>query len=248
MDTFDYSQSPYPIRPDIRKAHQTYWQRLAQPGSWWTGAQRVAIAAESRQSLTCTFCTERKQALSPYQFPGGHETTQDLLDDIAIDAIHRIITDQTRIAAHYIEQNAAQGLTKNAYVELVGIVVAMFSIDEFHRGLGIPLEPLPIPDSGEPSHYQPEILSDDIGFVPTVPPQGAIGAEADLWSDGRTANVVRALTLVPNALRDWRMLSDAQYISFASMGNFVGDPNRSINRMQTELIAGRVSAINECFY
>ena len=120
MDTFDYSQSPYPIRPDIRKAHQTYWQRLAQPGSWWTGPQRVAIAAESRQALTCTFCTERKQALSPYQFPGRHETTQDLLDDIAIDAIHRIITDQTRIAAHYIEQNAAQGLTKNAYVELVG--------------------------------------------------------------------------------------------------------------------------------
>lgn len=248
MDTFDYSQSPYPIRPDIRKAHQTYWQRLAQPGSWWTGAQRVAIAAESRQASHCTFCKERKQALSPYQFPGTHEATQDLLDDITVDAIHRIITDQTRIAAHYIERNVTEGLTKNAYVELVGIVVAMFSIDEFHRGLGLPLEPLPAPEPGQPTHYQPEMLSEDIGFVPTVPPQGAIGAETDLWSDGRTANVVRALTLVPDALRDWRMLSDAQYISFASMGNFVGDPNRSINRMQTELIAGRVSAINECFY
>jgi AhpD family alkylhydroperoxidase len=32
------------------------------------------------------------------------------------------------------------------------------------------------------------------------------------------------------------------------MTNFVKDDNRSINRMQMELIAGRVSAINECFY
>jgi hypothetical protein len=248
METFDYSDSPYPIRSDIRKAHQEYWQRLSKPGSWWNGEQRIAIAAESRQASHCTYCVERKQALSPYQFEGQHETCQRVLDDNAVDAIHRIITDQTRITAHYVEQNAAAGLSKNAYVELVGIVVAMFSIDEFHRALGLPLEPLPAFETGEPSHYQPEVLSDDIGFVATVPPQGAVGAEADLWSDGRTANVVRALTLVPDALRDWRMLSDAQYISFASMGNFVGDPNRSINRMQTELIAGRVSAINECFY
>ena len=248
MDTFDYSQSPYPIRPDIRKAHQTFWQRLAEPGSWWNGAQRVAIAAESRQALTCDYCAARKQALSHYQFAGQHDTTQNLLDELAVDAIHRIITDQTRIAAHYVEQNAAAGLSKNAYVELVGIVVAMFSIDEFHRGLGLPLEPLPTPEPGEPTHYEPEILSEDIGFVPTIPAEGAVGAESDLWTDGRTANVVRALTLVPDALRDWRMLGDAQYISFASMADFVGDPNRSINRMQTELIAGRVSAINECFY
>ncbi|MCR9262113.1 MAG: hypothetical protein NXH95_20550 [Pseudomonadaceae bacterium] len=248
METFDYSDSPYPIRSDIRKAHQEYWQRLRKPGSWWNGAQRVAIAAESRQAFHCAYCVERKQALSPYQVAGQHETTQSVLDPIAVDAIHRIITDQTRITARYIEQNDAAGLSKNAYVELTGIVVAMFSIDEFHRALGLPLEPLPAFETGEPSQYQPEILSDDIGFVPTVPPEGAVGAEADLWSDGRTANVVRALTLVPDALRDWRMLSDAQYISFASMANFVGDPNRSINRMQTELIAGRVSAINECFY
>ncbi|MFT7128584.1 MAG: hypothetical protein ACI89U_000691 [Gammaproteobacteria bacterium] len=32
------------------------------------------------------------------------------------------------------------------------------------------------------------------------------------------------------------------------MGNFVKQDDRSLNRMQMELIAGRVSAINECFY
>jgi len=32
------------------------------------------------------------------------------------------------------------------------------------------------------------------------------------------------------------------------MANFDSPENRSINRMQIELVAGRVSAVNECFY
>ena len=92
------------------------------------------------------------------------------------------------------------------------------------------------------------MLSEDIGHVPTVPPDGAIGKEADLWPPMRTANVVRALSLVPNALRDWRAIASAQYLSFAGMQNFVQDEARSLTRMQMELIAGRVSAVNECFY
>lgn len=69
-----------------------------------------------------------------------------------------------------------------------------------------------------------------------------------MWPSGRTANVVRALTLVPDALRDWRELAGAQYLSFEAMANFVKDEARAINRMQIELVAGRVSSINECFY
>ena len=92
------------------------------------------------------------------------------------------------------------------------------------------------------------MLRQDIGFVPTVPPDGSVGNESDLWPPGRTANVVRALSAVPNAVRDWRALGAAQYLSFAGMQNFVQGGNRAINRMQTELVAGRVSAVNECFY
>lgn len=247
MTAFSYSDSPYPIRSDIGTAHREFWQRLSQPGAWWTGAERVAIAAESRAALDCDFCKARKAALSPYNFPGTHSAVTDL-PELVVDAVHRIITDQTRITRNYVETNAETGLSKAHYVELVGIVVAVFSIDEFHRALDLPLEPLPGPQAGEPSGYMPENLAEDIGFVPTVPADGAVGNEADLWPTDRTANVVRALTLVPDALRDWRSLGGAQYLSFEGMQNFVQDPGRSINRMQTELIAGRVSAVNECFY
>lgn len=247
MTHFDYRNAPYQIRADIAEAHRAYWQRLGHAGSWWTGAQRIAIAQETRNALTCAFCAERKQALSPYGVAGQHEHSGSL-PDRATDAVHRIITDQGRITRAYVDDNAANGLSKEAYVELVGVVVAVFSIDEFHRALGIPVEPLPSAQAGEPDHYKPAVLTEDMGFVPTIPTDGAIGNEADLWQDGWAPNVLRALTLVPDALRGWRDLAGAQYLSFAGMKNMVKDEARTINRMQMELVAGRVSAVNECFY
>jgi hypothetical protein len=244
---FDYADSPYPIRADIPLAHRAYWQKLAAPGSWWSGAERVAIARETRNALDCEYCQQRKSALSPYTFEGEHQHS-DGLPVLAVDAVHRIITDQCRITQSYVDDNALQGLSKAAYVELVGIAVAVFSVDEFHRALGVEVEALPDPTSGEISRYTPAMLSEDVGFVPTVPAEGSVGQEADLWPTGRSANVLRALTLVPDAMRDWRELGSAQYLSFEAMGNFGQDETRSINRMQIELIAGRVSSINECFY
>lgn len=247
MNHFEYSSSPFPIRADIPAAHRHFWSRLARPGSWWNGQERVAIAQESRNAVSCPFCRSRKAALSPNAVAGEHQSSGGL-PDAAVDAVHRVITDQSRITRSYIVANVDAGLSKEAYVELVGIVVAIFSIDEFHRALGLELEALPTPEPGEIKRYRPQELSEDIGFVPTVPRDGNIGNEADLWPAGRAANVVRALTLVPDALRDWRALASAQYLSFQRMGNFVKDEDRALDRKQMELIAGRVSSINECFY
>ncbi|MFT5560856.1 MAG: hypothetical protein ACJAXW_003213 [Candidatus Azotimanducaceae bacterium] len=241
---FDYGSS---VRTDIGDAHKIYWQTLTKPGNWFTSAQRIAIAAASREAIDCVFCAARKTALSPYTMKGEHDSQVDL-PPLVLDAVHRIITDQTRITKHYIDSNEQDGLSKPAYVELVGVVVAMFSIDEFHRAMGLPLEVLPESGAGEPDHYQPKQAVIGTGFVPMISPEGTTGQEADLWRRGRTANVVRALSLVPNAVRDWVALSNAQYLSFEGMSNFTQPEGRSINRMQIELVAGRVSAINECFY
>ena len=246
MSYFNYENIPYPIRLDIPVAYRSYWDKLSMPGTWWSGAERVWIAEESRIALECGFCSERKNALSPYGFEGEHTTAGKLPMNV-VDIVHRIVTDQNRITQTYIDNNAAQGISKGAYVELVGIVVAVISIDEFHRALGLPVETLPEPKAGDPSRYEPEHLVDDMGFVPTVPPEGAVGDEADLWADF-APNVVRALTLVPNALREWREIASAQYIALEKMATYFKDDSRSINRLQMELVAGRVSAVNECFY
>jgi len=244
---FDYRGASLTIRPDIAAAHQQYWAALARAGSWWTGRERVAIAAEVRAATQCTFCRARKTSLSPYTTAGEHDAASTL-DPRAIDAVHRIVTDQDRITRRWIDDNAARGLSREAYVELAGIVVAVFSIDEFHRALGLDPEPLPTPVDGQPTRYRPANTDETTGFVPMVSRDTPAANEADLWQPGRGANVVRALSLVPDAVREWRALGDAQYLSFAEMANFDQPANRAINRMQIELVAGRVSAINQCFY
>tara|TARA_E500000331_G_scaffold172180_1_gene166504 strand:- start:1239 stop:1991 length:753 start_codon:yes stop_codon:yes gene_type:complete len=244
---FDYTDSPYVIRNDFGLRHREYWEHLASPGSWWTGEQRIAIAQESRNARNCDFCRERKQALSPYTMKGTHDQA-GTLSEVAVDAVHRVVTDQDRITQSYVDDLAQNGVSDAAYVELVGVIVAVLSIDEFHRALGLPLEDLPNAIPGEPDRYRPTQAVKDIGFVPTLPRDGATGNEADLWSNGGTANVLRALTLVPDALRHWRALARVQYLSLEGMANFGKAADRSINRMQMELVAGRVSAINQCFY
>lgn len=248
MAYFEFENSPYPIRDDLKEAYRHQWNVLARPGNWWTGAERVAIAQEVRNAVRCSYCEERKLALSPYNFPGEHQHSNNLYPQ-AVDAVHRIITDQGRITQTWIEENVPRGLSVEKYVELLGLTVIVFSIDEFNRALGLPLEPLPEPEAGEPDHYRPQQAAEGTGFVPMLPVKGgAIGEESDLWTDGRGPNVIRAMSLVPEAVRNWRDLAAAQYLSFQGMSNFSGPTGRSLNRMQMEIVAGRVSAINECFY
>jgi alkylhydroperoxidase family enzyme len=247
MSHFTYADSPYPVRRGLKDAHRNYWGALAGPGTWFSGAQRVAIAAEVRSALTCPFCAERKVALSPSAVTGEHQS-DTALEPRMVDAVHRVITDQSRITQAFIDDIASAGFTEEQYVELVGIAVTVLSIDEFNRALGIPLEPLPVPQGGEPSHYRPGQAQRGTGFVAMIPADGATGEESDLWPRGRTANVLRALSLVPNAVREWMAVGAEQYLSMRGMARFSEIPGRSINRMQIELVAGRVSSHNECFY
>ena len=43
-----YSDSRYPVRDDLAAVHASQLDRLAEAGTWGTGVQRLAIAAETR--------------------------------------------------------------------------------------------------------------------------------------------------------------------------------------------------------
>ena len=121
MPNFTYTDSPYPVRQGLQDAHRNYWQALARPGTWFSGAQRVAIAAEVRNALDCPFCAERKTALSPNAVQGEHRSGTTL-DSRVIDAVHRVITDQSRITQTFVDDNAAAGLSQEQYVEHVTLL------------------------------------------------------------------------------------------------------------------------------
>lgn len=249
MTAFTFSNSPFPIRDDLKAVYRDFWRKLANAGSWWNGAERVAIAEEVRRATQCAYCAARKNALSPFNFPGEHTAADDSpLDARTIDAVHRVVTDQTRITNTFIQDNAANGLSEGQYVELVGVAVCAFSIDEFCRALGLPLEPLPEPREGEPSGYVPSGLESETAMVAVIGFDQAGPAESGLWPPGRTANVVRALSQVPDAVRDWSDISDVQYLPLIKIIDPSSDTNRALDRMQMEIVAGRVSSHNECFY
>ena len=54
------------------------------------------------------------------------------------------------------------------------------------------------------------------------------------------------MSLVPDAVRDLRILAHVQYLGLDESMDFA--QGRTLGREQMELLAGRVSAINDCFY
>src|SRR5437870_13528526 len=73
MQDISYSAALVPVRDDFAAAHTRFWKRLASPGAWWTGPERVAIAAEVRQARYCILCQARREALTPAAVEGQHD-------------------------------------------------------------------------------------------------------------------------------------------------------------------------------
>ncbi len=244
---FDYQHSHYPIPDRIPPAHRDAWVQLAKPGMWWTGAERVEIAQETRDAEDCELCATRRDALSAASVAGEHTATTDLPAP-AIEAIHKIVTDPGRLSRDWLDGLLATGLTDASYVEIVGVSTIVLSIDDVHRGLALDLEPLPSPEPGEPERRRPSGATDEGAWVHTVPATALDLEDVDIYGDRPfAANVIRALSLVPPAVRALEAAHDAHYLSFAEMQQFEGF-DRTLSRAQIEFVAARVSALNECFY
>lgn len=244
-DPISYESAGVSVREDLAAAHQQAFDRLSGPGAWWTGAERIAIAAEVRNAAVCPLCRDRKLALSASAVDGKHATLGDL-GPAAVEVIHRVTTDPGRLSKSWFDSVISQGLSHGEYVEIISIVVVIVTIDSFCYAIGVAQNPLPDPVEGEPSHYRPEGLVDDVAWVPVLDPDRVAAAESDLFPGSRTGNVIRALSLIPDVVRDLRPLSAAHYMNLDDMLDF--SKGLSIDRMQVEFIAGRVSALNECFY
>ncbi len=246
MNELSYGAAAVPVRDDFAAAHSRFWQRLSTPGAWWTSAERIAIAAEVRNAWQCMLCQARKEALSPNAVQGEHDHL-GALPDAAVDVIHRVVTDPGRLSKPWFDGIMAAGLSETQYVEIIGTLVALVSIDSFCRGIGMPLHPLPEPQPGGPSQYVPTPTVAGEAWVPMLSADHASGAETDLFDMRPAANVIRAMSLVPDEIRTLKDLSTAHYLKNSQ----VRDPKASrgpLSRAQMELIAGRVSVLRECFY
>ena len=227
---FEYDGVDLPIRENTISSQRMSWEMVAAPGRWWTGAERVEIARIGR-------------AARDFESAGSEQ-----LPEAAVYAIQKLVVDNANLNREFYEAViAAAGMSADRYVELVAVVVHSLSIDEFHRALGLDLEPLPEPIPGEPTRQRPAEAEQKYSWPPIVPRTGLNAGDEMLygpWEWG--ANVISALSLIPENVRWLHDLSEGHYLSFAEMR--MPDPLRAISRSQIELIAARVSALNECFY
>jgi hypothetical protein len=241
-----YSGFGAPVRQDLRETHRKLLDSLRRPGSWLTGTERLALAEESRNALSCPLCRERKSALSPEHAEGEHARCTDLPANL-VEVAHRIRTDSGRLSNRWFQNVLASGLDVEVYVEAVGIVSLLAGADAFCRAIGVPPFLLPEAAAGEPSRHRPAGTREGVAWVPMLMPEDATGEEADLYPEiPFVPNIARSLSLVPDharLLQDWVA---SHYVKLADLQNpTIG---RDLDRMQIELVAARVSALNECFY
>ena len=116
--------------------------------------------------------------------------------------------------------------------------------------LGFPLHKLPEPLAGEPSYYRADNLIEDGdgAWIPMLPKTVDSGPDSDIWQGTLAGNVVRAMSLVPDEVRSLMDLLAVHYIELSQVPNWESSPRGTLSRIQTELIATRLSGINGCFY
>lgn len=249
MSAFSYPDSPDPIRADLAEAYRWAWAHIAASGTWLSGAERVAVAEETRRARRCGLCRERKAALSPFAVDGEHDHSGALPAPM-IDAVHRVTTDASRLSRAWYSSLLADGLSAEQYVEALGVTVLTISIDEFHHAMGLAPEPLPEPAAGEPSRATVPRTEIDEVWVPVMDVRKASREQRALLGTPpgvpKVPNVIRALSLVPEQVNAWVQVANAQYLSPDKMLGF--ETGRAIDRAQMELVAGRTSSLNECFY
>ena len=245
MPSISYDSAPFPVREDLASAHRRAWDRLGSPGTWLDGATRIMVAEEARHARGCDLCARRKAALSPYSIEGHHDDLGRLPDQW-VEVIHRVVSDPGRLTQSWYRNMIAGGLAETEYVEIVSVIAHVTAIDTFARGLGIPLQPLPSPKQGEPSRYRPAEARVTDAWVPTIVWSEAGVNEADYFV-GPSANIRRALTLVPDEARSFFNIATHQYLPGPAMRDFTKE-YRAITHAQIELLAARVSALNQCTY
>ncbi len=227
-----------PIPKALDDAFAKEWSFLAAPGTWFSGGERVEIAAEARRAMTESLSDDRRgaQAVSgepsasrPERMAG--EPAGEGLPPALRDVVDMVASSSPLIDADWVAGLDERNVTLPAYAEIIGIASRMSAVDFFHRALGLPLPPLPEPQAGEPTLLPPPTdLIVGKSFLPMVPP----------------VSIPQTISLVPPETQAWQALSDATYMTFDEMGD--PDLSRSLHRTQIELVAARTSQVNECFY
>ena len=139
---------------DYQRLLDQQYARLAAPGTWWNGAERVAIVATMRRTQQ-----------------GEFEIAECLGEDVS-GFVHKVSVSAFDIDENYVKAAGAI-MTPLQVVELTALVAQFSALDTFLYGAGFTLRELPVPISGEPTQLEVKGAKLMRGWFPT---RGTAGA------------------------------------------------------------------------
>ena len=229
-ETFNYAgeseetwgpQAAY-VRHDIVHAHRQTWKAIASAGSFWSDVDRLEIAKQARAARS-----QRSDLPFNRSYPDSR------LNRDTLETVRKVAADAGKIDRLWAKKQIAS-IGDGPYAELVAIVASVSAVDAFSEALGRPREMLPKATGGSCSGVKSDNATDIGGYLPMVDP----------W-DG--PNVSRALSLVPAANALFMQNVSSMYVGRGGgFNDMVWDG--PLSRPQVELLAERVSSVNECFY
>ena len=223
------------LTEELKTAHETAWNKIAGPGDFFSGEERLEMIRAARDADDCELTRARKNAISPFAVNGEY-VGDYLLDSNTIDVIRRIASDPGRLTKAWFDQVIANGLAPEEYVEVVGVVTTSIIIDTLHQALGLAQPLLPQAREGNPRKV---LNSGAIEIGAWLPVLDVPSQTADHGLP-KVPNIARSLGLVPGALQ----LFFGTFSPHYSLSNI----QSSLSQDQAEFVASRVSAMNECFY
>lgn len=222
MNSFAYADDDLQVRQETADAHRQTWLSISRPSSYWSDVDRLDIAAQARAART-----------QRAELPFNRTYPSTRLNETALEVARTVAADAGKINRDWASKQIGL-LGQGAYVEMVAVVASVSAIDAFAEALGRHYEPLPEPSGAEQTSEKEPVTSDIGGYVSMVDP----------WQG---PNVSRALSLMPSANQLFMNNVSTMYGSNAgSFYDMVWDG--PLSRPQAELLAARVSSINECFY
>ena len=178
---------------------------------------------------------ERKAALSPYALKSDHDVLTDFPNDL-VEMVHRITPDSGRLTRSWLESVIDSGVSPETYIEIVGLVATSIVVDSFGAALGAELAEPPLVKSGE------AIMERNLGVIDAgawLPMLDLEQEDTDLGIP-TAPNIYRAMGLVPDAIGHFFGVMRSQY----SLTEY----EITLGRAQIELLASRVSSLNQYFY
>lgn len=221
-----YADALVPVFPALAELHQEELEHLARPGTWLTAEERLATVRAARgggqaRDVAATLPSDSLRLIEKVAHEPRGMTREDFM--LAIDG----------------------GMSPGEYVETISLVSRIVNLDVFARGVGAQALALPAPVVGEPAQTSPAAV-DEGAWLPSVP-AGAAAREV-YGNVGPQPFIYRALSLVPAEARRCIAGGDVQYLPLAKFMDFGYSHQPGLSRPQVEVVAARVSALNDCFY